>query len=105
MRGRCRHVEDTRTIQGRVFLKDLVHDADEVQRQIASAQQQQMKWHKLVEQKAQSSQVLAGELDEQLREMTALTAQLHRTQSNIDAASRSLEECRIQRVIPLNEHL
>jgi Tfp pilus assembly protein FimV len=93
-----RHVKDTRDIQARVFFKDLLHDSVELQKQMASAQQQQRKWQKLVALKTMSSQVLAGELDEQLREMTALTAKLHNVQSNIDAASNKLEECRITRM-------
>lgn len=104
MRDTCRHVEDTRNIQGRVFFKDLVHDAEEVQHKMASARQQQQKWHNLVELKGKSSQVLAGELDEQLREMTALTAKLVRAQHDVDTASRTLEDCRIDRVKAEQDH-
>lgn len=100
----CRHVEDARTIQGRVFFKDLVQDAEEVQHKMASTQQQKQKWQKLVELKGKSSQLLASEMDEQLREMTALTSKLRRAQSEIDAASHALEECRVDRVKAEQDH-
>jgi hypothetical protein len=95
-----RNVEDSRIIQARVFLKDLVHDAEDVQKQAAAAQQQQKNWRSLVELKARSSKVLAGELDEQLRVITSLSAKLFRAQANIEAARRTLEQCRIARVAP-----
>ena len=99
-----RHVEDARTIQGRVFFKDLVRDAEEVQHKMESTQQLKQKWQRLLELKDKSSQLLATEMDEQLREMTALTAKLRRAQSEIDAASRNLEECRIDRVKAEQDH-
>lgn len=85
-----------------MFYKDLAQDAKELQLQKESAQEQQQKWHQLVELKAKSSSILAKDLDEQLREMTSLTAKLRQTQSDIDAATEKLEECRIDSVTRLN---
>lgn len=91
-------------MQGRVFQRDYAHDSVELQGMVASVGKEQQRREGLLELKATTAERLNGELDDQLRQTTRLTAVLQRTKADGATASSNLEQCRVKRVRAQQEH-